>query len=174
MAGAADVPPAPPGRALDIGAGRGITSYALAREGWRANALEPDASAVVGAEAIRALAKETGVEIEVTQEWGERLPFDDASFDLVIARSTLHHARDLRELCREAARVLRPGGAFIAAREHQSSDVADQSLEHPAQPSAVGIAGQRAPQAGDVAEEGAECDALGLGRRRHQADRHPA
>src|SRR5712671_3057697 len=51
--------PEVPGKALDIGAGRGIASYALARDGWKVCALEPDASALVGAEAIRSLAATT-------------------------------------------------------------------------------------------------------------------
>ncbi len=113
------------GRALDIGAGRGIASYALAREGWRTTALEPNGSAIVGAEAIRRLAAEKGLAIEVTEQWGERLPFDDASFDLVFGRQVLHHAQDLSRFCREAARVLRPGGTFVAAREHVISRRAD-------------------------------------------------
>lgn len=106
------------GTALDLGAGRGISSYALARDGWRVNALEPDSSNVVGAGAIRALAQEANLDIQVEQNWGESLPYSDATFDLVHGRQVLHHARDLRQLCREAARVLRPGGMFIATREH--------------------------------------------------------
>jgi len=117
--------PAPPGRALDLGAGRGIASYALARDGWQVSALEPDGSAVVGAAAIRALARGAGLAIDVRQEWGERLPFDGGSFDLVFGRAVMHHARDLGAFCREAARVLRPGGTFVGAREHVISWPAD-------------------------------------------------
>jgi SAM-dependent methyltransferase len=78
--------PASTGRALDIGAGRGISSYALARDGWRVTALEPDPSDVVGAGAIRALSGEATLAIEVAQEWGEKLPFADATFDAACAR----------------------------------------------------------------------------------------
>lgn len=106
------------GRVLDLGAGRGISSYSLARDGWRTVALEPDPSGIVGADAIRSLAKDARLDIEVVQERGESLPFPRASFDLVHCRQALHHARDLDQLCREIGRVLKPGGRFIAIREH--------------------------------------------------------
>jgi len=110
--------PARPGLALDLGSGRGICAYALARDGWRVVALEPDPSDIVGAGAVRALSQECGLGIEVVQEWGEQLPFSDARFDLVHCRQALHHAHDLGQLCLQIGRVLKPGGRFIATREH--------------------------------------------------------
>lgn len=110
--------PRPATRALDLGSGRGISAFALARDGWDVTALEPDGSDVVGAGAIRRLSAETGVPIQVVQHAAEVLPFDDASFELVHCRAVLHHAADLRQLCREAARVLVPGGRLVALREH--------------------------------------------------------
>lgn len=115
------------GRALDLGAGRGISSYSLAREGWRTVALEPDPSGIVGAQAIRSLAKDARLDIEVVQDRGETLPFASASFDLVHCRQSLHHAHDLRQLCREIGRVLKPRGRFIAIREHVISRREDLS-----------------------------------------------
>jgi SAM-dependent methyltransferase len=113
------------GTALDVGAGRGIASYALVREGFAVTALEPDPSSFVGAAAIRSLASEARLPIEVVEEFSERLPFPDQAFDVVFARAVLHHTRDLDGACREMYRVLRPGGIFIAAREHVISKEAD-------------------------------------------------
>jgi SAM-dependent methyltransferase len=106
------------GRALDIGAGRGISSFALARDGWETIALEPDASHIVGAGAIRELAEDGNISIQVIETWGEELPFESQSFDLVHVRQVLHHARNLAQLCREIGRVLKIGGLMIATREH--------------------------------------------------------
>lgn len=117
--------PARRGLALDVGAGRGIASFALARDGFAVTALEPDGSALVGAQAIRDLARESGLPITVCQEFSERLPFPDAHFDLVFARAVLHHTRDLQAACAEFARVLKPGGVFVGVREHVISRASD-------------------------------------------------
>ena len=126
--------PPPPGRALDLGAGRGIASYALAEDGYAVTALEPDPSELVGAGAIKALAATTGGRIDVVENWGEELPFPDDSFDLVLCRQVLHHARDLNELLRQIKRVLKPGGRVLATREHVLSKREDLPIfleQHP-------------------------------------------
>ncbi len=111
------LPPAG-GRLLDLGAGNGILAYAAAVDGWTVTAIEPDPSAVVGAAAIRRLAAETDVTIEVLEAFGETLPLADGSIDVAFARQVLHHARDLPALCSELARVTVPGGLVIALRDH--------------------------------------------------------
>jgi len=110
--------PPPPGEAIDLGAGRGISSYALAKDGWRVTAVEPDPSPLVGAGAIRTLAEHSSLPITVAQMEGESLPASDGFFTVAIARQALHHARSLDSFVEEAARVLKPGGVFLATREH--------------------------------------------------------
>lgn len=117
--------PGPPGAALDVGAGHGITSYALARDRWSVVALEPDPSPEVGVGAIWRLAQATRLPIEVVQGVGERIPAEADRFDLVFARQSLHHADDLARVCGEIARVLTCGGRLVAAREHVISAPAD-------------------------------------------------
>lgn len=106
------------GRSLDIGAGNGIVSFALAKAGWDVTALEPDPSDVVGAGAIRKLSENSVLSIRVIQEFGEKMPFGDDEFNLVYARQVMHHANDLEQFCKEIARVLATGGTFIGSREH--------------------------------------------------------
>lgn len=110
--------PAVRGRALDVGSGRGIVAFALAADGWAVEAIEPDPSRIVGAHAIRDLNRRTRVAIRVEQAVGEALPFRAGLFDLVYGRQVLHHMVNPEAFCREAARVLRPGGLLVLAREH--------------------------------------------------------
>jgi SAM-dependent methyltransferase len=49
---------------------------------------------------------------------GADLPFEDASFDLVVAYNVLMDVSDLPGAIREAARVLAPGGRFCIAITH--------------------------------------------------------
>ena len=50
--------------------------------------------------------------------WGdveERLPFDDASFDVVVAGEILEHTRFPEDVVAEIARVLRPDGVLVGS-----------------------------------------------------------
>lgn len=43
----------------------------------------------------------------------EKLPFDDATFDVVFSNEVLEHVDDDRKAVEEAVRVLKPGGHFV-------------------------------------------------------------
>ena len=105
------------GRVVDVGAGTGIASYAFAKSGaahvW---AIEPDTSGEVGRGAMARLV--AGLPVDIINSFGEQMALPDACADIVYARQVLHHAHDLDAVLRECHRVLKPGGMFIACREH--------------------------------------------------------
>ena len=60
------------------------------------------------------LAAERGLaNVRFEQGNAARLPFPDASFDVVTSRLAAHHVADPQAMVREAARVLAPGGTFL-------------------------------------------------------------
>jgi SAM-dependent methyltransferase len=65
-------------------------------------------------DAVAAEASARGLSnIVVWQGAAERLPFADATFDMVASRFSAHHWRDLDTGLREARRVLAPGGRAL-------------------------------------------------------------
>lgn len=105
------------GTILDLGAGNGIAAYAFSLSGARlVYALEPDPGEIAGRGAIYRLTQ--GMAVEVIDAYGEAIPLPDDSVDVVYARQVLHHTRDLNQVLRECARVLKRGGIILDCREH--------------------------------------------------------
>jgi SAM-dependent methyltransferase len=101
------IPPA--GRAtLDAGCGEGRVGADLARRGHR----------VVGVDSSSGMVALAAERHEAHVADAAALPFEDASFDLVVAYMSLMNFDDPEEAVREIARVLVPGGRFCAAVIH--------------------------------------------------------
>ena len=97
------------GDTLEIGAGTGYFSLNLAQLGLierpTVSDISPGMLATLGRTAER-----LGIEVTPVVAEAERLPFEDASFDLVFGHAVLHHVPDLEAAFSEFRRVLRPGG----------------------------------------------------------------
>jgi SAM-dependent methyltransferase len=103
-------------RSLEIGSGTGYFTLNLLRAGLIGNATCTDISPGMLA-ALRANAAQLGLEVHTEQVDAERLPFADASFDLVLGHAILHHIPDLDRAFAEFERVLAPGGTVLFAGE---------------------------------------------------------
>jgi SAM-dependent methyltransferase len=99
----------PAARVLEVGAGSGRDSAALARAGARAFLL--DASAGALDLAARADASFRGRSL--VRGDAVRSPFPDETFDLVFHQGLLEHFPDPRPLLLENRRVLRPRGVLL-------------------------------------------------------------
>lgn len=98
-----------PARVMDLGCGAG-DSVDLFR------ALDPEVDWVgVDVEDSYEVSGRTRADAEFVTFDGRRLPFEDASFDLVYCKQVLEHVEHPHELLREVARVLRPGGSFAGS-----------------------------------------------------------
>lgn len=96
-------------RVLDIGCGDGNCTGPAAERTGSAVGLDHDPAMLVAARArLREVDGLAWVEGDAT-----RLPFPDASFDVVIAITVLCFVRDRRAVIAEAHRVLRPGGRLV-------------------------------------------------------------
>jgi SAM-dependent methyltransferase len=126
-------------RALDLGCGGGHVSFALSP--FSETVIAYDLSTEM-LDAVRDSALQRGLSnITTTCGPAEALPFDDASFDLVVSRFSAHHWHDVAQGLREARRVLKPtGGAIfvdVAAPESPLLDTFLQTIELLRDPSHV-------------------------------------
>lgn len=98
---------------LDVGCGEGYMARELASRGARQ---------VTGIDASREMVKAAEdaavMGTSFSEASADNLPFPDRSFDLVVANHVLNDLPDLTGAAREFARVLRPGGRFIALMLH--------------------------------------------------------
>jgi len=95
---------------LDLGCAGGFMAEALIDRGAVVTGIDPAEGAIAAA---RAHAEQTGRQIAYDIGVGEALPYADQAFDAVVCVDVLEHVQDLKQVIREIARVLRPGGLFL-------------------------------------------------------------
>jgi ubiquinone/menaquinone biosynthesis C-methylase UbiE len=94
-------------RVADIGCGAGTSSRIWAEVGCEVRGIDVNEDLISIA---RSRSSEFGSRIEYSVGFASRLPWPDASFDVVMLPELLEHVPDWRETLREAARVLDKGG----------------------------------------------------------------
>jgi SAM-dependent methyltransferase len=102
-------------RVLELGCGpAGLWRENVARipESWHVTLTDASAGMVAEAEAQLGDASHR---FTFAVADAQRLPFDDAAFDAVIANHMLYHVPDLPQVLREVRRVLKPAGRLFAA-----------------------------------------------------------
>jgi SAM-dependent methyltransferase len=111
----ARLPIRPGTRLLDLGCGAGRHAFEAARRGARVVALDMDRKELDRVAAVAAAMDEAGeipagASIRSSSGDATAMPFDDESFDVVIASEVMEHIPADQAAMREVARVLRPGG----------------------------------------------------------------
>jgi len=104
------------GDVLEIGPGFGAGTEWLAERAGSVTAVEYD-------EKLAAKVSDRVPKARVLHGSGSAMPLDDASFDVVVCTTMLHHvptAEQQDALLAEARRVLRPGGVFCGSDSRSS------------------------------------------------------
>lgn len=84
---------------LEIGGGTGVQARELSSRGYDVVSIDLPASGYAHDRVF-----------PIIEYDGRKLPFDDASFDIVLSSNVLEHVPDLGALYQEFERVLKPGG----------------------------------------------------------------
>lgn len=101
---------------LEVGCGTGFFSLNLRLGGVVETCHVTDISPGMVAVAKRN-AEKLGFMIQGRAADAETLPFDDDTFDLVVAHAVVHHVPDVEQAFREMVRVLKPGARLVVCGE---------------------------------------------------------
>jgi len=97
-------------RILEVGAGSGRDSIALAKAGARVTVIDYVRSSL---NVVATNAAAAGVNITMVCGDGTGMPFPEGTFDVVFHQGLMEHFRDERPLLRDNRRVLKPGGHVV-------------------------------------------------------------
>lgn len=106
-----------PCRVLEVGCGRGGFAIWLAdkKPHFHITGMDFSGAAI---EIANSHAKTKNSSVIFVQGDAEALPFEDASFDLVISCECMEHVPNPPKMAQEMARVLKPGGRFCLTTEN--------------------------------------------------------
>lgn len=118
-------------KVLDFGCGRGTTSYILSNYGFDTVGLEisytelsekltsyvfPEAKQQPLYDVTKKECRNKGQKLDFIFYDGKKLPFEDGTFDAVLAYAVLEHVENIEEILFELNRVLKKGGILFISR----------------------------------------------------------
>jgi ubiquinone/menaquinone biosynthesis C-methylase UbiE len=99
-------------KVLDVGCGTGRLIQKLVEKGAVVTGAD------ISSEMLKIAQRKFG-QVEFVEADIEHLPFENDSFDVVVASFVIVHLKDLRKAFDEVYRVLKPGGSFIVTNVNQ-------------------------------------------------------
>jgi len=96
-------------RVLDVACGNGNATLAAARRWCQATGLDYVPELL---EAARERARSERLELELVEGDAERIPFEDATYDVALSTYGIMFAPDQERAAREIVRVVKPGGTI--------------------------------------------------------------
>ncbi len=108
----ARIPIQPGERVLDVACGAGQIAIPVARAGARVTGIDIATNSI---EQARARAQAEGLDVQFDEGDAEELPYEDASFDLVVSLIGAMFAPRPERVASELVRVCRPGGRIVMA-----------------------------------------------------------
>jgi ubiquinone/menaquinone biosynthesis C-methylase UbiE len=94
-------------KVIDLGCGSGIFTYLLSARGFKVAGLDISPK-------LLELARRKYPDLQFDEGDVEALPYEAGSVDGVLLSGLVHHLPDPSQCAAEVARVLRPGGKFVA------------------------------------------------------------
>ncbi len=106
-----DLPNANPKRILEIGSSTGLNCFAFKKEFPTADVIgvEPEDEAIYTANTMAEQDQSEYAPIFI-QGFGEKLPIDDESVDLILCHTVIEHVKDVEQVISEIARVIKSNG----------------------------------------------------------------
>jgi len=93
-------------RLLDLGGGTGVTTAVFGDGANERVVLEPATKKILRGQKAHA-------PVTFVEGVAEAIPYAEGRFDRVVSLMSFHHFADGKKACREAHRVLAPGGRFV-------------------------------------------------------------
>jgi ubiquinone/menaquinone biosynthesis C-methylase UbiE len=115
------------GTILEIGFGTGLNLPCYPPHVRKVTTVDPNVGMYRRA---RRRIKQAGIEVDRRVLGGERLPFEDATFDCAVSTFTLCSIGEVTQAMREVYRVLKAGGLFLFLEHGLSPELNVQKWQH--------------------------------------------